>query len=158
MFLIFTLDVTIEKFKDNYQRRSLPHPAATMCVFATANMDLLLQSCTFPQNYNFAPAKTGSCFSRSNPNCLPSLTKTFFFPFFFLLLMNPYFKVQYALSLSLSLSLSVRPPPPPPHLPTFLCHSSVPFQFYVTQYSLHHTDYTSLSCQQSSKHRTSCKN
>ena len=28
----------------------------------------------------------------------------------------------------------------------------------VTQYSLHHTNYRSLSCQQSCKHQTSCKN
>ena len=41
-----------------------------------------------------------------------------------------------------------------PHPLTFLCHSSVPFEFYVTYYSLHHTYYTSLSCQHSSKHWT----
>ena len=83
------------------------------------------------------------------PSSFSKVGSKFFFFLSFFLWIHTYSKVQHALSLSLSLSLSFQPPSP---------HSSVPFQFYITYYSLHHTHYTSLSCQQSSMHRTSCKN
>ena len=72
----------------------------------------------FPLVLQFSPSslgpfEIGSLLPRLDPKVL----------FFVFHLMNPSSKAQYALSL---------PPPPPPYLLTFLYHSSLPFQFYIT--------------------------